>query len=259
MKQNKKPTGISKNTILWICTIFFITMVLGGFPHISSFIAIPITILIAPIRAIKNWTEKNIKKTMRTILLTALIAVWAISMAFTDTPNANIDNTQISGTTQSVSSTMLTTPTETNSAKPDSTETQPTESKPTKPESTDPEPTEPEPTEPEPTEPEPTEPDPTEPEPTEPDPTEPDPTKPEPTEPEPTEPEPTEPEPTEPEPTEPSKQDKHYYVLNTSTKKFHYDGCWSANRIDEENLDYFYGTREELIAMGYSPCGHCDP
>ena len=114
------------------------------------------------------------------------------------------------------------------------------------------------PTESETIEPEPSDPEPTKPEPTEPKPTDPEPTEPEPTEPESTEPEPTDPEPTEPEPTEPTET-RHHYILNTSTMKFHIEGCWSADRISEENIDYFYGTREELIAMGYSPCGHCDP
>ena len=50
-----------------------------------------------------------------------------------------------------------------------------------------------------------------------------------------------------------------HYVLNTNTKKFHYAGCGSANKISEKNRQDFYGTREELIAMGYSPCGNCDP
>lgn len=50
-----------------------------------------------------------------------------------------------------------------------------------------------------------------------------------------------------------------HYVLNTNTKKFHYASCGSAKKISEKNRQDFYGTREELIAMGYSPCGNCDP
>lgn len=49
------------------------------------------------------------------------------------------------------------------------------------------------------------------------------------------------------------------YVLNTNTKKFHYPSCKSANKIKAENRDEYTGTRDELLAMGYSPCGNCDP
>ena len=50
-----------------------------------------------------------------------------------------------------------------------------------------------------------------------------------------------------------------HYVLNTNSKKFHYANCHSAKRISAKNRKDYYGTREELIAMGYSPCGNCDP
>ena len=61
-------------------------------------------------------------------------------------------------------------------------------------------------------------------------------------------------------PTEPDdEQQGTHYVLNTNTKKFHYPNCHSAKKISEKNREDFYGTREELIAMGYSPCGNCDP
>ena len=50
-----------------------------------------------------------------------------------------------------------------------------------------------------------------------------------------------------------------YYVLNTSSRKFHYPSCGSAARISEKNRSEFYGNREELISKGYSPCGNCDP
>lgn len=49
------------------------------------------------------------------------------------------------------------------------------------------------------------------------------------------------------------------YVLNTNTKKFHYPSCKSAKTIKDKNRDEYTGTRDELIAMGYSPCGNCDP
>lgn len=68
-------------------------------------------------------------------------------------------------------------------------------------------------------------------------------------------PEPT-PEPTpEPEP-EPAGTD---YILNTNSKKFHYPDCGSVKKMSEANKGYFTGTRDEVIANGYSPCGNCDP
>ncbi len=49
------------------------------------------------------------------------------------------------------------------------------------------------------------------------------------------------------------------YVLNTNTKKFHYSDCSSAKQIKDSNRDIFTGSRDDLIDMGYSPCGRCDP
>lgn len=71
---------------------------------------------------------------------------------------------------------------------------------------------------------------------------------------------PTEPEETQkPNDTEGTEQQGTHYVLNTNTKKFHYPNCASAKKISEKNKKDYYGTREELISMGYSPCGNCDP
>ena len=71
---------------------------------------------------------------------------------------------------------------------------------------------------------------------------------------------PTEPEETQrPNDSEDDESEGTHYVLNTNTKKFHYPNCGSAKKISEKNRQDFYGTREELIAMGYSPCGNCDP
>lgn len=62
-------------------------------------------------------------------------------------------------------------------------------------------------------------------------------------------------------PTYPDDNDQQgtHYVLNTNTKKFHHPDCSSAKRISDKNKKDFYGTRDELIAMGYDPCGNCDP
>lgn len=49
------------------------------------------------------------------------------------------------------------------------------------------------------------------------------------------------------------------YILNTSTKKFHYPRCSSVDQMKESNKQEYTGTREEVIARGYEPCGRCDP
>lgn len=49
------------------------------------------------------------------------------------------------------------------------------------------------------------------------------------------------------------------YVLNTNTKKFHYPSCSSVKQMKAKNRKDYTGTRDELIDMGYSPCGKCHP
>lgn len=49
------------------------------------------------------------------------------------------------------------------------------------------------------------------------------------------------------------------YVLNTSSKKFHRPDCSSVDSMSEKNRQEYHGTREELIAQGYEPCGSCHP
>lgn len=49
------------------------------------------------------------------------------------------------------------------------------------------------------------------------------------------------------------------YVANKNTKKFHYPSCSSADDIKASNRWDFYGTRDELINMGYVPCKRCHP
>ncbi len=49
------------------------------------------------------------------------------------------------------------------------------------------------------------------------------------------------------------------YVLNTNTHNFHYPDCSDVSRIKDKNRQDYTGTREEIIGMGYSPCGHCHP
>lgn len=62
--------------------------------------------------------------------------------------------------------------------------------------------------------------------------------------------------PAELEPVDPSKA---AYVLNTSSKKIHKKNCGSVETIKEGNRVYTDLTREELIELGYEPCGRCKP
>lgn len=49
------------------------------------------------------------------------------------------------------------------------------------------------------------------------------------------------------------------YIANTSTYKFHKPSCSSVKQMNESNKWYYTGTRDDLIAKGYDPCGHCHP
>lgn len=61
--------------------------------------------------------------------------------------------------------------------------------------------------------------------------------------------------PADPEPT-PEGRD---YVLNTNTMKFHYPTCSSVKDIKDNNRKDVHMTRDDVIAMGYQPCGRCKP
>ena len=49
------------------------------------------------------------------------------------------------------------------------------------------------------------------------------------------------------------------YVLNTSSKKFHYSDCSSVAKMKESNKATTAKSRDELISEGYIPCGNCEP
>lgn len=49
------------------------------------------------------------------------------------------------------------------------------------------------------------------------------------------------------------------YVINTGSGIFHYPSCSSAKRISDANRSEYNGTREDLIAQGYTPCERCNP
>ena len=49
------------------------------------------------------------------------------------------------------------------------------------------------------------------------------------------------------------------YVLNTSTKSFHYPHCGSVDSMKPANRQDVTDTRENLSAQNYKPCGNCNP
>ena len=65
-------------------------------------------------------------------------------------------------------------------------------------------------------------------------------------------------EPTEAEPENLSSAGQDY-VLNKNTKKFHYPYCSSVSRMKVKNRWDYWGSREEILSMGYVPCKICNP
>lgn len=49
------------------------------------------------------------------------------------------------------------------------------------------------------------------------------------------------------------------YILNTSTKKFHYPSCSSVKQMKDKNKKEYTGNRNDVIDMGYDPCKRCNP
>lgn len=49
------------------------------------------------------------------------------------------------------------------------------------------------------------------------------------------------------------------FVLNKNSKRFHKPDCKSVGKMKEENREYYSGSRDDLIAKGYKPCGSCKP
>ena len=64
--------------------------------------------------------------------------------------------------------------------------------------------------------------------------------------------------PAQEEPAEPAPE-IHDYALNTNTMKFHKMTCSSVGKIKEKNRGDFTGTRDEVMARGFDPCGNCHP
>ncbi len=47
------------------------------------------------------------------------------------------------------------------------------------------------------------------------------------------------------------------YVLNTNSMKYHLPSCNSVNSINEDNVEIFNGTAEQLEGDGYTGCKNC--
>lgn len=58
---------------------------------------------------------------------------------------------------------------------------------------------------------------------------------------------------------EAADENVHTYILNTSSKKFHYENCSGAAKIADKNRAERTDTRENIMADGYKPCKICNP
>ena len=62
-----------------------------------------------------------------------------------------------------------------------------------------------------------------------------------------------------PEPTTDDTPQGTTYILNTNTKKFHYPSCSSVKQMKDANKETYTGSRDDVIARGYTPCKKCNP
>lgn len=49
------------------------------------------------------------------------------------------------------------------------------------------------------------------------------------------------------------------YILNTNSRRFHEPSCPSVDEMKPSNREEFFGNRDTLLALGYTPCGRCRP
>lgn len=54
-------------------------------------------------------------------------------------------------------------------------------------------------------------------------------------------------------------QSNSTYILNTGSRKFHTPDCGNADNIKEANKETYRGSRDDLVAQGYSACRQCNP
>lgn len=52
---------------------------------------------------------------------------------------------------------------------------------------------------------------------------------------------------------------EHTYIANKNTHKFHIGGCSEIKKMKDSNKEEITATRQEMIDMGYTPCGRCNP
>ena len=52
---------------------------------------------------------------------------------------------------------------------------------------------------------------------------------------------------------------EYTYIANANSKKFHVPNCSEVKKMKEANKIVITATRDEMIAMGYSPCKRCNP
>ncbi len=57
---------------------------------------------------------------------------------------------------------------------------------------------------------------------------------------------------------DPEEEEKDY-ILNIKSHKFHDPNCSGVSTMKENNKQQYHGKREQLIQMGYTPCGTCNP
>lgn len=55
------------------------------------------------------------------------------------------------------------------------------------------------------------------------------------------------------------EKEEEHFVLNTNSRKFHLPNCSSVDSMSEKNKQEYFGSRDELLAQGYEPCGSCHP
>lgn len=56
-----------------------------------------------------------------------------------------------------------------------------------------------------------------------------------------------------------AEDERDEYILNTKSKKFHRTTCGGAKSTAQANRRDYVGSREALIADGYTPCENCKP
>lgn len=63
----------------------------------------------------------------------------------------------------------------------------------------------------------------------------------------------------EPEPVAEQSAKEYTYIANLNSHKFHRPTCKDVKKMKESNKWEVTTTREDMIDMGYEPCGHCNP